>query len=135
MRNGKSRADAAAMLPLQLERPQLIDMQFAKLSGMIAQAMKPQQEAVMRLAEVPRLGAVSSQQVIAEVGVQASTFPSAEELTFWVGTCPRKEESAEENQSSRSPRGNKYLRRAEPGSARCREAFRGAIRRSSIRCC
>jgi hypothetical protein len=30
--------------------------------------MKPQQEAVMRLAEVPRLGVDSSQQVIAEVG-------------------------------------------------------------------
>ena len=87
----------------------------------------------MRLAEVPRLGVDSSQQVIAEVGVQASTFPSAAEPIFCVGTCPRKEESAEENRSSRSPRGTKYLRRAEPGSARCREAFRRAIRRSSIR--
>ena len=32
----------------------------------------------------------------------ASTFPSAAELTSWVGTCPGKEESAEENSSSRS---------------------------------
>jgi hypothetical protein len=53
----------------------------------------------------------SAQQVIAEVGVQASTFPSAAELTSWVGTCPGKEESAEQNHSSRSAKGNKYLRR------------------------
>ncbi len=44
------------MLALQLERLQLIDTQIAKLNNLIAQAMKPHQEAVMRLAEVPGLG-------------------------------------------------------------------------------
>ena len=67
--------------------------------------------AVIRLAEVPGLGVHSAQQVISEVGVQASTFPSAAELTSWVGTCPGKDESAEENHSSRSAKGNKYPRR------------------------
>ncbi len=100
-----------AMLGLQLERLQLIDRQIAKLNALIAQAMKLHQEAVMRLAEVPGLGVDSAQQIIAEVGVQASTFPSAAELTSWVGTCPGKDESAEENHSSRSAKGNKYLRR------------------------
>jgi transposase len=99
------------MLALQLERLQLIDTQIAKLNGLIAQAMKPHQEAVIRLAEVPGLGVDSAQQVIAEGGVQASTFPSAANLTSWVGTCPGKEESAEQNHSSRSAKGNKYLRR------------------------
>jgi transposase len=99
------------MLTLQLERLLLIDRQIAQLNGLIAQAMKPHQEAVMRLAEVPGLGVDSAQQIIAEVGVQASTFPSAAELTSWVGTCPGKDESAEENHSSRSAKGNKYLRR------------------------
>src|SRR5215469_3758602 len=99
------------MLRLQLERLQLIDRQIEELNGLIAQAMKPHQEVVIRLAEVPGLGVDSAQQVIAEVGVQASTFPSAAELTSWVGTCPGKDESAEENHSSRSAKGNKYLRR------------------------
>ena len=49
--------------------------------------------------------------LLAEVGVQAKTFPSAAQLTSWVGTCPGKEESAEENHNSRSAKGNKYLRR------------------------
>jgi transposase len=100
-----------AMLGLQLERLQLIDGQIAKLNALIAQAMKPHQEAVMRLAEVPGLGVDSAQQIIAELGAQASTFPSAAELTSWVGTCPGKDEGAEENHSSRSAKGNKYLRR------------------------
>ncbi|HEX2713822.1 MAG TPA: transposase, partial [Candidatus Acidoferrales bacterium] len=99
------------MLALQLERLQLIDRQIEKLNGMIAQAMKPHQETVMRLAEVPGFGVDSAQQVIAEVGVKASTFPSAAEFASWVGTCPGKDESAEENHNSRSAKGNKYLRR------------------------
>jgi len=99
------------LLSLQLERLQLIDEQIAKLNGMIAQALKPHQETVVRLAEVPGFGVDSAQQVIAEVGVKASTFPSAAEFTSWVGTCPGKDESAEQNHSSRSAKGNKYLRR------------------------
>jgi transposase len=99
------------LLSLQLERLQLIDEQIAKLNGMIAQALKPHQETVMRLAEVPGFGVDSAQQVIAEVGVKASTFPSAAEFASWVGTGPGKDESAEENHSGRSAKGNKYLRR------------------------
>ena len=99
------------LLSLQLERLQLIDEQIARLNGMIAQALKPHQEVVARLAEVPGFGVDSAQQVISEVGVQAHTFPSAAQLTSWVGTCPGKEESAEENHNSRSAKGNKYMRR------------------------
>lgn len=108
---GRPRPMHREMLALQLERLQLIDRQIEKLNGLIAQAMKPHQETVIRLAEVPGLGVDSAQQVIAEVGVQASTFPSAAQLTSWVGTCPGKDESAEVNHSSRSAKGNKYLRR------------------------
>jgi len=66
---------------------------------------------VIRLAEGPGLGVDSAQQVIAEVGVQAGSFASAGELTSWVGTCPGRAESAEQNYSSRTAKGNKYLRR------------------------
>ncbi len=99
------------LLKLHLERLELVDQQIEKLNGMIAQAMKPHEDAVMRLAEVTGFGADSAQQVIAEVGSQAETFPSAAQMTSWAGTCPGLEESAEENHNSRSAKGNKYLRR------------------------
>jgi len=114
------------MLALQLQRLQLINEQTAQLDRMIAQAMKPHQDAVMRLAEVPGLGVDSAQQIIAEVGAQASTFPSAAELTSWVGTCPGKEESAEQNHSSRSAKGNKYLRRVLNQAAHAAVAKKGS---------
>ena len=113
------------MLALQLQRLQLIDQQMAQLNHMIAQAMKSHQDAVIRLAEVPGLGVDSAQQIIAEVGAQARTFSSAAELTAWVGTCPGKEESAEQNQSSRSAKGNKYLRRVLNQAAHAAVAKKG----------
>jgi transposase len=108
---GRSHPMHRQMLALQLERLRLLDEQIVKLNILIAQAMKPHQDAVIRLAEVPGLGIDSAQQIIAEVGVTAGSFPSAAEFTSWVGTCPGKEESAEENSSSRSAKGNKYMRR------------------------
>ena len=114
------------MLALQLQRLQLIDQQMTQLNSMIAQAMKSHQDAVIRLAEVPGLGVDSAQQIIAEVGAQASTFSSAAELTAWVGTCPGKEESAEQNHSSRSAKGNKYLRRVLNQAAHAAVAKKGS---------
>jgi transposase len=99
------------LLALYLDRYQLIATQIEQLDSMVAQGMQAHQEAVVRLAEVPGFGVLSAQQVIAEVGAQASTFPSAANLASWVGTCPGQDESAEENHNSRSAKGNRYLRR------------------------
>lgn len=108
---GRSHSVHRQMLGLQLERLRHMNEQIATLNTMIAQAMKQHQDAVIRLAEVPGFGIDSAQQVIAEVGATAAKFSSAAEFTSWVGTCPGKEESAEENRSSRCAKGNKYMRR------------------------
>jgi transposase len=99
------------LLALYLDRYQMLVEQLEQLDGLIAAALKPHQEAVLRLAAVPGFGPDSAQQVIAEVAPDAGTFPSAAHLTSWVGTCPGEESTAEENHSSRSAKGNKYMRR------------------------
>ena len=109
--HGSPRPLHRQLLGLYLDRYQVLVEQIAKLNRMTAEAMKPEQEAVQRLAEIPGFGADSAQQVIAEVGAQASTFASAAQLTSWVGTCPGKQESAEQNYSSRCAKGNRYMRR------------------------
>jgi hypothetical protein len=68
----------------------------------------------------------SAQQIIAEVGAQAGRFSSAAELSSWVGTCPGKDESAEQNHSSRSAKGNKYLRRVLNQAAHAAAKKRGS---------
>jgi transposase len=99
------------LLELYLERLELLDRQIDTLDQMAAEAMRKHEAAVTRLAEVPGLGVISAQQIVAEVGADAETFPSAGEFASWVGVCPGSNESAEVNHSSRSPKGNRMVRR------------------------
>jgi len=99
------------MLKLFLERLDLLDRQTQQLDRMAAGTMQPYEDAVIRLAAAPGFGPDSAQQTIAEVGAQAQSFDSPARFASWAGLCPGREESAEHNHSSRSPKGNKFLRR------------------------
>ncbi len=99
------------ILRLFLDRLELIDSQIATLDRSLAEALRQHQDAVHRLAEVPGLGPDSAQQIIAEVGPCAATFPSPAELAAWVGTSPGKEETGGVSKSNRSPKGNRMMRR------------------------
>jgi transposase len=99
------------ILKLFLERLALIETQMDTLEKGVGQALREYEDSVHRLAEVPGLGADSAQQIIAEVGPHAATFPSAGQMASWVGCCPGREESAEVSRSDRSPKGNRHMRR------------------------
>ena len=99
------------ILPLFLDRLQLLEQQIATRDRSLASALHKHREAVARLAEVPGFGVDSAHQVIAEVGPEAATFSTAAELASWVGVCPGREESAEQSKSNRSPKGNRLMRR------------------------
>jgi len=99
------------ILGLFLSRLELIENHMDALDTAIAAALRAHNDAVLRLADVPGFGIDSAQQVIAEVGPTAATFPSPEQLSSWVGACPGREESAEVSSSNRSPKGNRAMRR------------------------
>jgi transposase len=98
------------LLHLFLKRLELLDQQIEQLDQMAAEGMKAHEQAVLRLAEVPGFGPDSAQQTIAEVGVDAKAFDSAAQFASWAGLCPGSNVSAEVNHSSRSPKGNAFLR-------------------------
>src|SRR5882724_3773048 len=64
------------LLKMALEELRLIDEQIGQLDQELASLLSQHQDAVERLAEVPGLGVDSAQQIIAEVGATATTFPS-----------------------------------------------------------
>jgi transposase len=63
------------------------------------------------LIEVPGTGAEAAQEIIAEIGPEAAAFPSPEQLASWIGVCPGSHESAGQNHSGRSAKGNSFMRR------------------------
>jgi transposase len=99
------------LLAQHLERIELIDRQIEELNLAAATRMQAYQDTVTRLIEIPGIGAEAAQEILAEIGPQAAAFPSAPQLASWVGVCPGSNESAGENHSSRSAKGNCFLRR------------------------
>jgi len=115
------------LVRMTLEELQLIEQQIGQLDQEIASLLRQHQDAVERLAEVPGLGVDSAQQIIAEVGATAATFPAAKNLVSWVGACPGEEESAGVNYSKRSPKGNRQMRRILNQAANAAVKRKGSI--------
>jgi transposase len=110
-----------------LEELHLIEQQIGQLDQERAALLSQHPESVQRLSEIPGLGVDSAQQIIAEVGATAATFPSGKHLSSWVGACPGDEESAEVSQSHRSPKGNHYMRRILNQAANAAVKAKGTI--------
>jgi transposase len=115
------------LLKMTLEELRLIEEQIGQLDQEMASLLSRHQDAVQRLAEVPGLGVDSAQQIIAEVGAAAATFPSEKNLSSWVGACPGDNESAGVNYSHRSPKGNRNMRRLLNQSANAAVKAKGTI--------
>src|SRR5437763_12920145 len=115
------------LLTMALEELQLIEEQIGQLDQEMATLLSHHQDAVKRLAEVPGLGVDSAQQIIAEVGATAATFPSQGNLSSWVGACPGDNESAGVNHSHRSPKGNRHMRRLLNQAANAAARTKGSI--------
>src|SRR6201982_393658 len=112
---------------MRIEGWQFVEQQIGQLEQEIASLLQRHQDAVERLAAVPGLGVDSAQQIIAEVGAKAATFPSAEKLSSWVGACPGEEESAGVNRSRHSPKGNRQMRRVLNQAANAAVKHKGSI--------
>jgi transposase len=115
------------LIEMALEELASIDKRMDELKQAMANLLRPHEDQVKRLAELPGLSVDSAQQIIAEVGATAATFPSERHLSSWVGACPGEEESAEVNYSRRSPQGNRHMRRILNQAANAAVKHKGSI--------
>ncbi len=76
------------LLKMTLEELQFLEQQISQVDHESANLLSQHTDAVHRLAEVPGLGVDSAQQILAEVGATAATFPSEKHLSSWVGAPP-----------------------------------------------
>jgi len=66
--------------------------------------------AVEALDEIPGIGRVSAEQILAETSADMSHFRNQHSLSKWAGVCPGNNESAGKRKSGRTPPGNKMLK-------------------------
>jgi len=115
------------LLKMALEELQLMDKQIEQLDQQAWKLLARHQDAVQRVAEVPGFGVDSAIQMIAEVGPEAAAFESAKAMSSWVGVCPGDEESAGESKNTRSPKGNRNMRRLLNQAAHAAVKTKGSI--------
>jgi transposase len=115
------------LIKMALQELQFVEQQMDQLDQEMANLLRPHEDAVKRLAEVPGLGVDSAQQIIAEIGPAVATFPSAKQLCSWVGICPGDNDSGGVNPSHRSPKGNRQMRRVLNQAANAAARTKGSI--------
>jgi transposase len=115
------------LLKMALEELHLVETHIEVLDQEAMELLRNHQDVVRRVAVVPGFGVDSAMQMIAEVGVEAARFMTAKELSSWVGVCPGDQESAGKSQSTRSPKGNRYMRRLLNQAAHSAVKVKGSI--------
>ncbi|QGQ48017.1 IS110 family RNA-guided transposase [Metabacillus sediminilitoris] len=87
--------------------------QIEKVDNEIAERMSSYQDDVERLDSIPGVATRMAEQILAEIGTDVKNqFPSAAHMCSWAGLVPGQNESAGKRKSSKTKKGNKYLKSA-----------------------
>jgi len=107
-----------------------MDASIQRVNQEIARRLEPHADLVERLDEIPGIGPRIIQIILAEIGPDVTRFPSAGHLASWVGLCPGNHESAGQQRTGRTRKGNPWLRtalvEAAQAAARVKGSYLGA---------
>jgi transposase len=94
---------------LMLERIDELTTKIDELSRRIDLVIAPLAHQVTQLDEVSGIGQVAAQELIAELGVDMTVFPSAAHLVSWAKFAPQARQSAGKAKSASTGQGNPWL--------------------------
>ena len=91
---GNFTAHHAFLLQMMLDRIDGLTARVDEVTARIEEQIAPYARAVEQLDEIAGVGVTSSQELIAEIGVDVSSFPTAGHLVSWVKFAPIDRSSA-----------------------------------------
>lgn len=101
------------MLKTILKHIDFLTEQIEMLDHEVAGRVSSHQEDVERLDSIPGIATRMAEQILSEIGTDVKNqFPSAAHMCSWAGLVPGHNESAGKRKSSKTKKGNKYLRSA-----------------------
>ena len=98
------------MLSEQLGHIEEIDQRIERINTEIGSRMHPFEEQLEALDTIPGVGRRGAEELVAEIGVDMTRFPTSGHLCSWAKMCPGNNQSAGKRKSGRIGRGNRYLR-------------------------
>jgi len=100
------------MLDRLLGQLKKLEQEDVVYSEQIREQMRNYDKVLERLDTIPGIGRRSAENLLAEIGPEMNQFPSADDLVSWAALCPGKDKSAGKQRSSRTAKGNRWLKRA-----------------------
>jgi len=99
------------MLKRLLEQVGALEKEIEVYSERIGEQMLSYRGQLERLDTISGVGQRSAENILAEIGPDMDQFPTDDDLVSWGALCPGKNESGGKQRSSRTPKGNKWLKR------------------------
>lgn len=91
---GKFREHHKFMLQAIRRSMENLTAEIKELDEEIIRRMKPFEEEIARLCQIPGISKTSAKDLLAEIGVDMEVFPNAAHLASWAGVSPGNNESA-----------------------------------------
>jgi transposase len=98
------------LLRVELDEVEHIEGVITQLEGEVAKLLEPFRGAVEMLMEIPGVGELAARTIVSEIGTDMKRFPSDAHLISWAGLCPRSDQSAGKQRSTRIRDGAPWLR-------------------------
>ncbi|HLQ16020.1 MAG TPA: IS110 family transposase [Candidatus Eisenbacteria bacterium] len=110
------------LLRSQIELIEMMEKQIDAINGEVEERMRPFQPALDLIDQIPGIAQHGAEQIIAEIGIDMSRFPTPAHFASWARVCPGTNESAGKRRQAGTGDGNPWLRSA------LIEAALGAVR-------
>jgi transposase len=99
----------AVILQMMLDNIDRISAQISALDSRIEEAIAPFCDQVDQLVDLPGVDRVAAAELIGEIGVDMSRFPTAPHLVSWAKFCPQTHQSAGKTKHKGRGKGNPWL--------------------------
>jgi len=106
---GHFREHHGYLLKMMLERVDALTAQIDDLTRRIEEAIAPFARQVAQLDEIPGIGAIAAQEIIAEIGVEMARFPTPGHLVSWAKFAPQARQSAGKSKPGSTGKGNPWI--------------------------
>jgi transposase len=100
-----------SMLGSHYKHYQFLTSEITIFEQRLARAMEPYDSQLDLLVSIPGVDVIVAWHLIAELGMDHTTFPDADHCASWAGLVPGQNESAGKQKSTRCRKGNRTLRR------------------------
>ena len=100
------------MLELLWNQYKFLGGQIEQVEAKTRREVEPHRELIELLDGVPGMDEMVAWTLIAEMGTDMGVYPTTAHIASWAGMCPGTNESAGKQKSTKTRKGNRYLRRA-----------------------